>query len=94
MIAGIGRGRPFKASKVSSPVRPGSRRLWDRVGLLIFRHGGHFYNFRGLRAFKEKFDPEWRPRYVAAPSALPPLLTLADAARLIGRESTVRAQTG
>jgi len=61
-----------------------SRRMWDRFGALIYRHGRSFYNFEGLRAFKAKFDPDWRPRYLAAPSALPPLLTLADAARLIG----------
>lgn len=61
-----------------------SHRLWDRFGALIYRHGGNFYNFEGLRAFKDKFDPDWRPRYLAAPSALPPLLPLADAARLIG----------
>ncbi|MFZ5710840.1 MAG: bifunctional lysylphosphatidylglycerol flippase/synthetase MprF [Pseudomonadota bacterium] len=61
-----------------------SHRLWDRFGALVYRHGGSFYNFEGLRAFKEKFDPDWHPRYLAAPSALPPLLPLADAARLIG----------
>lgn len=61
-----------------------SHRLWDRFGALIYRHGGNFYNFEGLRAFKEKFDPDWHPHYLAAPSALPPLLPLADAARLIG----------
>lgn len=60
-----------------------SRRLWDRFGALIYRHGGSFYNFAGLRAFKEKFAPEWRPHYLAAPSRLPPLRPLADAARLI-----------
>lgn len=61
-----------------------SRRIWDRFGALIYKHGGNFYNFQGLRAFKDKFDPDWRPRYLAAPSAMPPLVTLADAARLIG----------
>lgn len=60
-----------------------SRRLWDRFGALIYRHGGSFYNFAGLRAFKEKFDPRWSPHYLAAPSRLPPLRPLADAARLI-----------
>ena len=62
-----------------------SRRSWDRFGALIFRHGGSFYRFEGLRAFKQKFDPLWRPRYLATPTALPPLLPLADAARLIAR---------
>ncbi|MDT8856007.1 bifunctional lysylphosphatidylglycerol flippase/synthetase MprF [Paracoccaceae bacterium Fryx2] len=61
-----------------------SRRLWDRFGAALFRHGGNFYNFAGLRAFKEKFDPAWHPHYLAVPSALPPLLPLADAAVLIG----------
>ncbi len=69
-----------------------SRRLWDRFGALIYRRGGNFYNFAGLRVFKEKFHPDWRPRYLAVPSALPPLLPLADAARLIGgKTAPVRA---
>ena len=60
-----------------------SRRMWDRFGNLIYRHGGAFYNFEGLRAFKAKFDPDWVPHYLATPSGMPPLLPLADAARLI-----------
>ena len=51
--------------------------LWSRVGAAIFRHGEHFYNFQGLRAYKEKFDPVWEPRYLASPGgpALPFILT-------------------
>lgn len=51
--------------------------LWDRIGGFLFRHGEHFYNFKGLRKYKEKFDPEWRPRYLASPGglALPKVLT-------------------
>ncbi len=60
-----------------------SRRLWDRFGAALYRHGGDFYNFAGLRAFKAKFGPVWRPRYLAAPAAPTPLLPLADAALLI-----------
>lgn len=66
-----------------SPDR--SRRLWDRFGALVYRHGGAFYNFEGLRAFKAKFDPDWVPRYLATATGMPPLLPLADAARLIAR---------
>ena len=51
--------------------------VWTRIGALLFRHGEHFYNFRGLRRYKEKFQPCWEPRYLAAPGglALPAVLT-------------------
>lgn len=51
--------------------------LWNRAGTLVFRFGEHFYNFRGLRQYKEKFDPVWEPRYLASPGglALPRILT-------------------
>jgi phosphatidylglycerol lysyltransferase len=44
--------------------------LWSRLGAFLFRHGEHFYNFRGLREFKDKFGPEWEPRYLAGPGGL------------------------
>lgn len=72
-----------------SPDR--SRKLWDRFGALVYRHGGGFYNFEGLRAFKAKFDPDWVPRYLATPTGMPPLLPLADAARLIARPASTTA---
>ena len=42
-------------------------RLQERLANLVFQHGEHWYNFRGLRQFKEKFDPLWMPRYLAYP---------------------------
>jgi phosphatidylglycerol lysyltransferase len=57
--------------------------LWNRFGAALFQHGGHFYNFAGLRAFKAKFDPHWAPRYLAVPSAGTPMVPVADAAMLI-----------
>ncbi len=56
---------------------------WHRLARLMFAHGEHFYNFQGLRAFKEKFDPVWEPRYLAAPGGIAPLLVLADTAALV-----------
>jgi phosphatidylglycerol lysyltransferase len=51
--------------------------LWSRVGSFLFRHGEHFYNFQGLRQYKEKFDSTWEPRYLASPGglALPRIVT-------------------
>ncbi|HZE07648.1 MAG TPA: bifunctional lysylphosphatidylglycerol flippase/synthetase MprF [Gemmatimonadaceae bacterium] len=51
--------------------------LWNRVGALLFSRGEPFYNFQGLRQYKEKFDPIWEPRYLASPGGLvlPRILT-------------------
>jgi phosphatidylglycerol lysyltransferase len=60
---------------------------WHRVAHLLWRFGGRLYNFRGLRSFKNKFGPEWQPRYLAASGTLGPFLTLADVAVLTGNRS-------
>ncbi len=43
---------------------------WNRIGDFIYSHGEHFYNFEGLREFKQKFDPVWSPNYLAVPGGL------------------------
>jgi phosphatidylglycerol lysyltransferase len=57
--------------------------LWHRVGGLLFRHGEHFYNFEGLRDYKDKFDPVWRPKYLASPGGFILPVILANVATLI-----------
>ena len=51
--------------------------MWAKVGSFLFRYGEHFYNFQGLRQYKEKYDPVWESRYLASPGglALPRILT-------------------
>jgi len=44
--------------------------LWHKIGKFIYSHGEEFYNFEGLKAYKQKFDPVWRPRYLATPAGL------------------------
>lgn len=55
---------------------------WHRLGGLVFRRGERLYNFRGLRAFKDKFDPVWEPRYLCTHGGLAPWVVLADVAAL------------
>ncbi|CAB3750622.1 bifunctional lysylphosphatidylglycerol flippase/synthetase MprF [Paraburkholderia humisilvae] len=57
---------------------------WHRGAALAWRFGGWFYNFRGLRGFKDKFQPRWEPRYLAASGSMSVFLTLADLSRLAG----------
>ena len=50
----------------------------SRVGALIFERGEDLYNFQGVRAYKGKYDPVWRPRYIAAANKWAIPLLLAD----------------
>ncbi len=42
--------------------------LGERLARMLFQHGEHWYNFRGIRLFKQKYDPRWVPRYLAYPA--------------------------
>ena len=57
--------------------------LWSRFGAMVFGRGERFYNFRGLHRYKEKFDPEWEPRYIAVAGGIALPLALANVASLI-----------
>ena len=56
---------------------------WHRLGSFVYRHGESFYNFDGLRRFKDKFDPVWEPRYLASPGGLRLPSVLFDVSTLI-----------
>jgi phosphatidylglycerol lysyltransferase len=50
----------------------------SRVGRLVFERGEDFYNFQGLRRYKDKYSPVWEPRYIAAPNKWSIPLLMAD----------------
>ena len=50
----------------------------ERALHYIYEHLNQFYNFKGLHAFKEKYDPIWSPRYMIYPGvASLPAVTIA-----------------
>jgi phosphatidylglycerol lysyltransferase len=58
-------------------------RTGEKVARLAFEYGNHFYNYKGLRSFKEKFHPEWRSAYLAYPVLTPLPGLLIDVAALV-----------
>lgn len=59
--------------------------VFARVGALIFEEANAIYGFQGLRAYKGKFGPAWRPKFIAAPTTTPLPLALLDVALLTSR---------
>ena len=49
----------------------------------LYRRGGSFYHFDGLKAFKQKFGPEWHPHYLVCPGGFDTARALVDVTTLI-----------
>jgi phosphatidylglycerol lysyltransferase len=57
--------------------------FWTTFASYIYRYGRTFYNFEGLRAYKDKFDPIWEPKYLAYPGGRALPLVMLDVSALI-----------
>jgi phosphatidylglycerol lysyltransferase len=75
----FGLGMAPMSGMATHPLAP----PWHRVARFAFERGERFYNFRGLRSFKQKFDPVWEPRYLAVRGGLAPVFAMTDVATLI-----------
>ena len=56
---------------------------FERAGHLLYGKSRRLYHFAGLRAFKEKFDPIWSPRYLVVPRGTSAFAAAGAAAVLI-----------
>ncbi len=57
--------------------------LWNQIAEAVRVGGERYYNFRGLRAFKEWFHPEWEPSYLVSPGGIRRPVIVASIASLI-----------
>lgn len=58
--------------------------LWTKWGAFVYAHGERFYRFKGLHAFKNKYHPQWRPRYMAYTGGSVPSLLVEVAILIAG----------
>lgn len=58
----------------------------EKIARLAFQYGNYWYSFQGLRHYKDKFSPEWEPRYLAYPQSVSLPLLMLDLAFLIGKK--------
>jgi phosphatidylglycerol lysyltransferase len=63
----------------SSSVTP----LWNKMGLAVRGMGERYYNFKGIREFKDWFYPEWEPTYLVSPGGTRRPVIMANIAALI-----------
>lgn len=75
----FGLGMAPLAGVRAGPLTP----AWNRLAETVWRFGGSFYNFQGLRQYKDKFGPEWEPRYLVCPGGASIPGVLADLAALV-----------
>ena len=57
--------------------------VWNQLAVAAREAGERYYNFKGVRAFKEWFTPEWEPSYLVSPGGTKRPIVLANIASLV-----------
>ncbi|MDQ6737506.1 MAG: GNAT family N-acetyltransferase [Gemmatimonadota bacterium] len=57
--------------------------VWNQLAVAIRGYGERFYNFQGIREFKQWFYPEWEPLFLASPGGAARPIILANIASLV-----------
>jgi len=57
----------------------------EKLANRVYEYGGHWYGFKGLRQYKEKFRPAWEPRFLAYPARVTLPVLLVELILLIAR---------
>ncbi len=56
---------------------------WNTVANFVYTYGENLYGYKTVRAYKEKFHPEWEPNYLVCPAGLGMPRTLSNLARVV-----------
>ena len=78
-------GAPLSGLRTSA-VMP----VWNQIGRAVRGAGERYYNFQGVREFKEWFYPEWEPTYLVSPGGVKRPFILTNIASLISRGGSRR----
>ncbi len=57
--------------------------IWSQMSLAVRGMGERYYNFQGLRNFKDWFYPDWEPTYLVSPGGTKRPIILANIASVI-----------
>ncbi len=60
-----------------------SNSILSQVGVVLFNNGERLYPFKGVRTFKEKYSPEWVPKYILTKPGFSQIISLYDTALLV-----------
>ncbi len=81
----------FGMAPLSNVGRTGYPSSAERLAGFLYDHGNRLYSFEGLHQYKNKFQPDWRPRYLAYPRKANLTRVIVSVANLINRGKTDEA---
>lgn len=56
---------------------------WNKLANLLFTYGENLYGYKAVRAYKEKFHPDWEPKYLICSAGLGFPATLSNIAKVV-----------
>jgi phosphatidylglycerol lysyltransferase len=57
---------------------------WGRLMNFVYTYGENIYGFKTVRSYKEKYRPDWQPRYLVCPAGLAMPGILSSLAKVVG----------
>jgi phosphatidylglycerol lysyltransferase len=55
---------------LDDPMDSDEKTIIDTALRFLYSNGDRFYSFSGLQKFKDKYGPDWQPRYIAYPGGI------------------------